>query len=60
MDTQVQEGVMFNILVWMGRLFMASLFLLMVVIMIPFVGIFEVFDRAARIRSERAAKEFID
>lgn len=60
MDSQVQEGVMFNILVWMGRLFMASLFLLMVVIMIPFAGIFEMFDRYARRRSERATKEFID
>jgi hypothetical protein len=51
---------MFNILVWLGRLFMASLYLLMVVIMIPFAGIFELFDRAARIKSERASKEFVD
>lgn len=39
---------------------MASLFLLMVIIMIPFAGVFEVFDRAARIKSERTSKEFID
>jgi len=51
---------MFNILVWMGRLFVASVFLLMVVIMIPFVGIFEVIERTARIRSRRATTEFID
>ena len=60
MDTQVQESLMFNILVWMGRLFVASVFLLMVVIMIPFVGIFEVIERTARIRSRRATTEFID
>lgn len=60
MDSQVQEGVMYNILVWMGRLFVASLFLLMVVIMIPFAGIFEMFDRTARIKSALAAKEYID
>ena len=52
--------MIFNCLVWMGRLFMASLFLLMVVIMIPFAGIFEMFDRAARRKSERVSKEFID
>ena len=51
---------MFNILVWMGRLFVASVFLLMVIVMIPVAGIFEVFDRTACIRSERASKEFID
>lgn len=60
MDPQVQESLMFNILVWMGRLFVASVFLLMVVIMIPFVGIFEVIERTARIRSRRATTEFID
>lgn len=60
MDSQVQEGVMYNILVWMGRLFVASLFLLMVVIMIPFAGIFEIVEKAARIKSERATKECID
>lgn len=60
MDPQVQEGIMFNILVWMGRLFMASLFLLMVIIAIPFAGLFELFDRHARERAKRVTKEFID
>jgi hypothetical protein len=49
-------NLVFNCLVWMGRLFMASLFLLMVVIAIPFMGVFEIFDRRAR----KKAQEFID
>lgn len=53
-------NTLFTMLVWMGRLFMASLFLLMVVIMIPFVGIFGIIERRMQIKSEQATKEYID
>jgi len=52
--------MLFNTLVWLGRLFMASVFLIAVVIAIPIAGLFEVLDRAARLRSERAPTQFID
>ena len=54
------KDMVFNTLVWMGRLFMASLFLLMVIIAIPFAGVFEIFDRHARNKSEKARTDFID
>ena len=55
----MKDGL-FNTLVWMGRLFMASLFLFMVIIAIPFAGLFEVADRYTRWKSKHTRTEFID